>query len=482
MPNLLDRLIGVISPDQGLRRHRSRELLKRAYEGASTRDGWRPKRAGASANADHAADARTLRVRSRSLEQNVPYIAQGLRAHSANIVGTGIIPRWKDSKEHAAAWQEWAPFADADSGLDVYGLMLLAHQTAQRDGEVMVRIRNRRPSDGLPVPIQFQVLEIDWLDDSRMGRIDGYNVIEGIAYNGIGKVAGYYLFDQHPGEPIIFGGRRATSKFVPAESVIHYFAPSRPGQGRGFPRVAPIIARTRDLMLYEDAEQHRKNLETRLAVIGSGDVDGMAEGAGEDVKETRSMGELPSGGMMQVPSGTNLTVVQPNAAPGYVEYLKMQLHLIAAGAGWTYEMMTGDVRDVNYTSARIRRLDYRREAEQEQWLHVIPKLIAPMVRAFSNACELAGRVKKADYNLRYATPKWEYTNPKDDVASDLDEIAGGLSSFSEKLRSRGYEPEEVFEELSEDIKKLQELGILDVILMMRKGKQMNEEGKPVAST
>ncbi|MNL44701.1 Phage portal protein, lambda family [compost metagenome] len=153
----------------------------------------------------------------------------------------------------------------------------------------------------------------------------------------------------------------------------------------------------------------------------------------------------------------------------------MQLHLIAAGAGWTYEMMTGDVREVSYTSARIRRLDYRREAEQEQWLHVIPKLIAPMVRAFSNACELAGRVKKADYNLRYATPKWEYTNPKDDVASDLDEIAGGLSSFSEKLRSRGYEPDEVFDELAGDIQKLRDRGILDVLLMMRKGKQMIAE-------
>ncbi|MNY51608.1 hypothetical protein D3C86_1872140 [compost metagenome] len=84
-------------------------------------------------------------------------------------------------------------------------------------------------------------------------------------------------------------------------------------------------------------------------------------------------------------------------------------------------------------------------------------------------------MKKADYNLRYATPKWEYTNPKDDVASDLDEIAGGLSSFSEKLRSRGYEPDEVFDELAGDIQKLRDRGILDVLLMMRKGKQMIAE-------
>ena len=55
MPNiatsLIDKLIGTISPDAGLRRLRARELLTRAYEGASQRDGWRPKRAGASCHA-----------------------------------------------------------------------------------------------------------------------------------------------------------------------------------------------------------------------------------------------------------------------------------------------------------------------------------------------------------------------------------------------------------------------------------------------
>ncbi|SEF35247.1 hypothetical protein ABL840_32620 [Variovorax sp. NFACC27] len=35
------------------------------------------------------------------------------------------------------------------------------------------------------------------------------------------------------------------------------------------------------------------------------------------------MGALPSGGMVQMPSGMYLPVVQPNAVPCYVEYLKM---------------------------------------------------------------------------------------------------------------------------------------------------------------
>lgn len=479
--NMLDRLIGVISPDAGLRRHRSRQLLQRAYEGASMADGWRPRRAGASANTDHAADARTLRVRSRALEQNVPYIAQGLRAHSANIIGTGIVPRWTgaDADAQNKAFKAWVPYADADGRLDFFGLQDLAHQTAARDGEVLVRIRHRRPSDGLPIPIQFQVLEIDWLDDSRNGMIDGLAVIEGIAYDVLGKVVGYYLFDTHPGDVITPRARRASSRLIPADQIIHYFQPMRPGQGRGFPRLAPVIPRTRDLMLYEDAEQHRKNLETRLSVIGVGDLDALSQNPGAPgITEPRNMGELPSGQLIQVPSGTDLTVVEPKAAGGYVDYVKLNLHLIAAGAGWTYEMMTGDVREVNFSSARIRRIDYQRDAEREQWLHVIPGMITPMTRAIADASELGGVVRRASYEVRHSTPKWSYVNPRDDVASDIDEIAGGLSSYSEKLRQRGYDPEEVFQEMADDVKRLRELDLLDVLTMLQKGRTMQQSPAP----
>ncbi|MDR3066101.1 MAG: phage portal protein [Comamonas sp.] len=473
MANIIDKIVGYISPSSGLRRHSARQLLQRAYEGANQSDGWRPRRSGASANADHAADARTLRTRSRALAQNVPYIARGLSSHTANIIGTGIIPKWlgSEAKAFAKLWMEWGTQADADGQLDIYGLQDLAHLTAARDGEVLIRIRPRRKEDGIAVPVQFQVLEIDWLDDSRNGRIDGYDVVQGKAYDPLGRVMGYYLFEQHPGDMVLPRTRNGGSRFVPATTVIHYFTKERPGQGRGFPRIAPVISRVRDLSLYEDAEINRKNQESRLSVLASGDVNALADGQGTKVTEGgRMLGDLPSGAMMEVPTGTTLTVVEPKAVPGYVEYVRQALHLIAAGAGWTYEMMTGDVSQVNFSSARIRRLDYKREAEREQWLHVIPCLIAPIVRAFVDAAELGGLVKKADYNVRYATPKWEYTNPRDDVESDLKEIAGGLSTFSEKLRQRGYDPEEVAQEMKEDIDRLKKAGVLDILLMMMKVK------------
>ena len=54
----LDRVFGWFSPAAALQRHRARTMLAaaRAYEGAARTDGWRVRRAGASANTDHAAD------------------------------------------------------------------------------------------------------------------------------------------------------------------------------------------------------------------------------------------------------------------------------------------------------------------------------------------------------------------------------------------------------------------------------------------
>jgi len=480
MPNIIDRLIGIFDPIAGIKRHAAREVLARAYEGASKRDGWKPRRPGASANTDHAVDAATLRIRARSLVQNSPYIARGIGSLVANVIGTGIIPRSlaKNATAIDDLWDAWTKVCDSDGRLDFYGIQAAAHRAMEQDGEVLIRLRPRRPEDNLPVPLQLQLLEIDWLDSSRNISNGANAVINGIEYNPLGKIVAYWLFDQHPGE--MLGPRRARSSSAPvsADRIIHLYNPERPGQGRGFTRLAPVIARVRDLTVYEDAELARKNLEARLSVLASGDVSTMGNFDPQDlrteeqIRKDGNLGNLSSGSIIQVPTGLSLTTVQPHAMPGYVEYVKHQLHLIAAGMGITYEMLTGDVREVNFSSARVAMLEFRRNAEQLQWLVLIPKLCTPIWQAFIDAADLAGKIKSPDYACDWSTPKWDYVNPVQDVAADLDEISGGLSSFSEKLRRRGYKPDAVFKELKKDMERLKADGTLDLIVMLQKGRTM----------
>lgn len=475
MPNVLDRIIGWVSPQAGIARHFARRNLQRAYEAASPRDPWRPRRAGASANADHRADAKMLRNKARALVQNVPYCTAALSGLVSKTIGTGIIPRATGAEKDQLnkLFAAWAKVCDADGRYDYYGMQKAAYAAMEQDGEVLIRLRPRRLSDGLPVPLQLQLLEIDWLDSDRMGTNGGSQIINGIEYDALGAVAAYYLWDQHPGDTASIRGRKAQSSRVPAQNIIHLYNPDRPGQGRGFSRFGPVITRVRDLQLYEDAELGRKNLETRLSVLASGDMSQMENPAslagGGTGQQQGDLGELASGSIVGVPAGMNFTVVEPKAAPGYVEYVKFALHLIAAGLGVPYEMLTGDMKEVNFSSARVRLLDFRDAVKQMQWLTLIPKMLTPIHEAFVDAAYLAGKIRQRDMAVDFSPPKWDYVNPEQDVKADQAEIGAGLSTISEKLRQRGYDPDVVFAEWKSDFDKLTKLGILDTMLFMQRG-------------
>lgn len=495
-PTWLDRAIGWVSPRQGLRRAHAREALGRAYEGASRADGWNPRRAGASARADHRADGRELRNRARTLASNVPYIAQAVEVMVTCTIGSGIVPRWVGDVDGvtAARWAAWVPCADFDGLLDFYGLQAKAWGTMKVDGEVLVRLRERRVGLGI-VPLQLQLLEIDWLDSHR-NEVRGSNeVIDGIEFNARGERVAYYLFDRHPGDVGLQTAMRESQR-VPAEEIVHLFNPARPGQQAGITSLAPVIVKTRDLQVYEDAEQARKNLETRWGAIGEWDeslLDGVKlpegvtkSGAGP---ATLDLGELAGGGIIGLPPGMrNPTFVQPTAAPGYVDYVKHQQKMIAAGTGVPYEFMTGDLSEVNFSSSRVRTNQYRRSVEREQWTLFVPIFCNRIAARWMELQSLVpGRVVEG-VRPDWTTPKWASVNPAQDVAADLAEIKGGLCSISEKIRQRGYDPELVFSELRSDLERLNNDGTLPLLaallgaanpldLLASLGKAQSEDGR-----
>lgn len=471
--NWLDRTIGWIAPRQGLRRAAAREQLTRAYEGASKSDGWWVRRPGASARADYLADARELRHRARALVSNVPYIAQAVNVMVSCTVGAGIKPRWVNDRKGrvAKAWDQWCKVCDYDGLLDFYGLQGKAWGTMKVDGEVLVRLRDRRTGPSI-VPLQLQLLEIDWLDVERNElRAGGAEVIAGIEYNARGGRAAYWLFDRHPGDV----GLRATlreSQRVPADEIIHLFNPARPGQQAGISALAPVIGKTRDLQVYEDAELARKNLEARFAAVGEWDeslLDGIdipdqakaQNGAGP---ATLDLGEIAGGGIVGLPPGMkNPIFVQPTAAPGYVDYVKHGQKNVAAGLGVPYEFMTGDMTEVNFSSSRVRTNQYRRDVDREQWTLLMPMFNDPIAKRWMDLTDLVGeRVPRGVYP-DWTTPKWPSVNPAQDAAADISEIRSGMCSISEKIRQRGYDPELVFSELKSDLERLNSDGTLPLL-------------------
>ena len=275
----LDKVIGYISPSAGLQRARARQalqLVERSYDGAKTgrrTSGWTT--GSASANAEISPAITLLRNRSRDLVRNNPYAAKAINSLVSNAIGIGITPTLSDGQE---LWKKWATECDADGQLDLYGLQMLAARTMRESGECLIRLRYRLPSDGLSVPLQIQVLEPDYLDNTKYENLpNGGWIQHGIEYDAIGKRAAYWLYKQHPGElsPALNG---LLSYRVPATDVFHLYEKTRPGQSRGVPVLAPSMLKMRDLDDYEEAELVRKGIEACFAAFVTTDADGMTMG------------------------------------------------------------------------------------------------------------------------------------------------------------------------------------------------------------
>lgn len=457
----LDDVVAAISPERAVAREAARfklrqidHMKKRGYEGAKTggRVAWTS--GGSSANAEASTAIAALRNRSRDLVRNNPYANKCIATLTANSIGTGFMV--KLPKKIQPLWKNWTEYCDADGQLDYYGLQSLIARSVYESGECLVRLRQRLPSDGFEVPLQLQVIEPDYLDSSRDNtKVSGGGWIwGGIEFNAIGQRVAYWIFPEHPGEVASFRRKSFESNRVPAEYVQHIYEKTRPGQARGIPKLAASMMRIRDLDDYEEAELVRKGYEACFAAFVIGKDSGRTLGQSVLDSDGRRTETLEAGMIAYIDDSQDVKFGQPSPMGGYGEYTSVNLHAIAAGSGVTYGQLTGDMSRMNFSSARVALNEFRRLVEVWQWLTFIPMQATPTVRAFEKTARIAGKIKGPLIDVDFTPPKWDYVNPTQEVAATRDEIAGGLASLSEKLRSRGYDPEQVFSEIGSDVESL----------------------------
>lgn len=462
-PTWLDRAIAWFAPTVAVKRQRSRAALAfaRGYDGAKVgrrTDGWRA--GSASANAELLPAMTALRNRSRDLVRNNPFARRAVGALVSGLVGSGFVASLNGARTDVrTAWESFVQSCDADGQLDFYGLQSLIARCMFESGECIVRLRRRRSEDGLLVPLQLQVLEPDHLDAGKTQQLaGGGRIVSGVEFDALGRRVAYWLFPDHPGD-VALGVSGLASVRVPADQVIHLYEKARPGQVRGVPQLAASMLRLRDLDDYEEAELVRKGIEACFAAfVTSPEGDPSLTPATNDAAGRRI--ETLGAGMIQyLRPGESVSFGSPTSSDGYGDYTRTQLHAIAAGAGVTYEQLTGDLSQVNYSSIRAGLLEFRRMVETLRWQMFAPMFLSRVQAEFATMALVSGAVRATVPAWDWTAPRWEWVDPLKESEAAASEIRIGLSSLSEKLRERGLDPERVFSEIAAERKRLAELGI-----------------------
>lgn len=466
--NFLDRVIGVVSPQAAFKRMQYRSAVgvleeyekKRAYDAASKgrrTDGW--KATGTSANSELYYALETLRNRSRELVRNNPYAKRIVKVMPNNTIGTGIRPTpLVDSKQTAkrvkAVWKDWAETTrcDFDGMHNMGGLQKLALRAVFESGGVLVlKRRTTNPN----IPIELQVLEADHIDlNKNQDTTDGGGfIMQGIEFNGRGKKVAIWLHNRHPGEQFRFPVA-ISSKRIPIDDVLYIYQVERPGQIHGIPLMVSSMLRMKDFDDYEDAQLIRQKIAACFSVFVMDSQDSVFKGDGGEAKE---MAERVEPGIIEIlPPGKDVKFATPPGADGYADYSRKIQQGIAAGAGITYEAMTGDLSNVNFSSGRMGWIEMQREIEDWQWNTFIPQFCDKVWQWFNEAAIIAGSLR-SNVPVTWTTPRRMMLDPVKETNAKIIQIRAGLTTLTEALAEDGMDFDEVMEQLAAEQKRLDEL-------------------------
>jgi lambda family phage portal protein len=318
-------------------------------------------------------------------------------------------------------------------------------------GEAVARLRPRFQSDGLRIPLQVQLMEGDWIDSARNGNRDGVVDMLGVRYGPAGQRLGLWLFSEHPGERSNFQVSSYSSKLIEAGDVLHLYRPLRIGQARGVSAFAPVVMSTRDLGDLLDAIIVKARIEACFAgFITSDEGDGGAVGPETSDADGNRVQTLQPGMLRRLRMGESVEFGQPSSSLVHDPIIMHTLMAIAVGTGVTYDQLTGDLRQANYSSLRAGKIEQRRLVEQIQYQVMVPMFCAPVWRRFIEMAILAGEISgnAASYPAEWIAPAHEAIDPLKDLTADIAAVRSGRMTLRQFIASWGNEPDAHLQEIA----------------------------------
>jgi len=463
--------------------------LRPSYDAAGhgrTRRHWRAPEIGPNAALEF--NLTHLRNRSRDQIRQNAYASRASDAFVTNLVGTGIkpLPKVEDetlNRQIRELWSDFVPEADAAGELDLYGLQAQIIRSWFEGGECFVRRRMRRPSDGLAVPMQLQVLESEHLPAEKNEIAQNGNVIRhGIEFDAIGRRVAYHLYRVHPGDrsgwELLRSGPEAIPDLttrVPADEVLHVFLPTRPGQKRGEPWLTQALLALRDLDEWNSAELQRQKAGAMFLGhikkvsdegVAMGDQDEHATDQAESYAiDVQTLEPLT---MTELEEGEDVTWSEPPEVGGnYDTFLRSQLRSIAQSVGVLYEQLTGDYAQINDRTYRAAHNEVRRQVEMLQQNVIVPQVCRPTWRWWYGTARMAGALTlprgvsdREARRVAWVPHGFRHIHPLQDVQAEKLRVRSGFKSRAAVALDGGEDVEDIDTQIARDNQRADEQGLV----------------------
>jgi lambda family phage portal protein len=459
---------------------------------------------GTSADAEIKTSLRKLRDRSRQMVRDNPYARQAKRTTQINVVGGGIKLQSqvmslrgnkRDDRINGAIesqWTRWCrkEFCDVAGKSSFNMFEWLAAGALPESGEVIFRI-HRRAFGGSKVPMALEIIESDLLDDEYQGAVSAKNNEwrMGVEIDPYGRPVQYAFLTRHPGDYWFQGTPDRTSVkhvFLPARDVVHLFIPERPNQHRGVPWFAPVIGDAHQLAGYEEAAVVRaRSTASLMGFITSPE----GELEADDVEEGQRITEFEPGVFKYLDAGQNVVVPDLKSPDAQYEgFVRAKTRRFASGFGCSYETLSRDFSETNYSSSRLSLLE-----DRDHWKviqsYLIENFHTRVFREWLDVAVLSGELALPDYELRperYDTPRWmargwSWVDPLKEVKAYREMEAAGYKTKAQIVAELGGDLDENLQQIAREKKLADELGVqldADIAAVQPAEQQPASDGEP----
>jgi lambda family phage portal protein len=420
-------------------------------------------------------DLPTLVNRSREQGINNPYAKRFYTLLKTKVIGPrgprhqnrAKLPSGKPDAETntliEAAWTEWGKRGVCDV-TGRYSLIRFLHlwvETLARDGEVLVRevfgFENK-------FGYALQILEADRLDRKLNAELRNGNIIRmGVELNQWERPVAYYLLVQHPGDRYQRVNGQEYER-IPAEEMIHTLDPMRPHQDRGVPWLHAAMVDLHHVGEYRESEMIAAEFGAKNIGFYKQNPDALEVPTNDDGELIE---ELEAGTAQLLPYGIDWVEGlsnYPNANFG--DFIRNSLRGVSSGAGISYPRLANDGAEMSWSSLRDTELDDRDFYRLLQGLF-IDELMERIRTNWLRMALLSGSValRLADFERinkpHFQARGWQWVSPKDEAFANEKSIQNRTESRSSVIRSRGEDPEEVFDEIAWEESVLEEKGLLN---------------------
>lgn len=426
----------------------------------------------------------TARNRSRALVRDAAYAKRAKVIIQNNIIGSGIGMQAKVKTSRGGfndlvnddietVWEDWCQAGSCHMGQSLHFADLERQLVGQvfETGEIFVRLHFVKLPDS-SVPLALEIIEPERVAEQFQPSpgLASATVRLGIEINQFGAPVAYWFRTTHPGDLMLRPQTTAHLERVPAELIQHLRIIDRWPQTRAIPWMHAAARKLNDMDGLTEAEI----TAARAAACYMGIIETPAgdPSFGDEQEDGSLQIELEPAVVQRLAAGEKFNSFSPNRPNTQIDpFMRMMLREVAAGVGCSYESLSRDYSQSNYSSSRLALLD-----DRDLWrvlqLWFIRSFRKNLHKIWLQQAVLAGALSTIRIQEYGANPKkfeavcfkprgWNWVDPTKEVNAAKEAVRCGFMTVSDVIAQtgNGRDLEQVLDERAQELAQMAEAGL-----------------------